>query len=803
MRRQVLFVGLICVAFLVNAQEEKTIDLDEVTIQASSIIRKRDRQLIFPSKDQVRRSMDGLDLTRRMSLPRLWVDPNTKSISMANGNVQLRINGVLASSLEVAALSPEDIKRVEYHDNPGLRYGEGVDIVLDYITIKRTSGGNLGVDLSHQLNTFWMADYIYGKYNRGRSEFSLSSFANGHRYKEAWQDRTEIFHTPDGTFQRTQEGIPGRDYEMYWTTTANYNYTKDDDYFLNAKLNFYYYDYPHNYSNALLRNSESKMTTDLIDNNKSLNTRPSLDLYYFRKLPRKQSLAVNVVGTYSNTDSRHTYREELESIPLTDIYTKVDGKRYSVIGEGIYEKELETGRISAGLKHTQAYTDNVYSGSGDYTTHMTESESYMYAQYVGTWKKLVYNVGLGASRNYLSQENSGSYNRWYFRPQVTLTYTINEVLSARYRYTLRNVNPSLSELSNVEQWIDSLQVRRGNPGLSPFLYHNNAVEFHVNTAKVKAGFTFSYQYQPRMVMEETLYDASRGLFIRTYDNQRSFHRFTPELYLNYSPFGDYLRMNICIREKMDLDVQVAKLKVLRGDFQNQKYRLEDKLLKTFPEEIQKQKTRIAALQQDSQIAAAHPQDKENFCGMTIKGMVYDDKKAAGERLLLARQEMPNADMMLLGTYRGFELNIRFDSFKNEHQAVLRAELSYPVSLGDDARGNITRLDNAIDNFADRIADAENALQNLEQQKQAAEVEVAKPFAQEEELAEKSARLAELNALLNIDRDRSSSQDAPEETEATETPATRPSVLAALGEKTNQPEPVKPFRSYYDKDGDAR
>ena len=104
-------------------------------------------------------------------------------------------------------------------------------------------------------------------------------------------------------------------------------------------------------------------------------------------------------------------------------------------------------------------------------------------------------------------------------------------------------------------------------------------------------------------------------------------------------------------------------------------------------------------------------------------------------------------------------NRRSSSFKNEHQAVLRAELSYPVSLGDDARGNITRLDNAIDNFADRIADAENALQNLEQQKQAAEVEVAKPFAQEEELAEKSARLAELNALLNIDR--SSAQNSPE------------------------------------------
>jgi len=253
-----------------------------------------------------------------------------------------------------------------------------------------------------------------------------------------------------------------------------------------------------------------------------------------------------------------------------------------------------------------------------------------------------------------------------------------------------------------------------------------------------------------------------------------------------------------IREKMDLDVQVAKLKVLRSDYQNQKYRLEDKLLKTFPEEIQKQKTRIAALQQDSQIAAAHPQDKENFCGMTIKGMVYDDKKAAGERLLLARQEMPNADMMLLGTYRGFELNIRFDSFKNEHQAVLRAELSYPVSLGDDARGNITRLDNAIDNFADRIADAENALQNLEQQKQAAEVEVAKPFAQEEELQTKSARLAELDALLNMEH-----QSSRTEPEAEEKPDARPSVLAALEEKADKVEPVRPFKSYLDKDGDAR
>ena len=253
-----------------------------------------------------------------------------------------------------------------------------------------------------------------------------------------------------------------------------------------------------------------------------------------------------------------------------------------------------------------------------------------------------------------------------------------------------------------------------------------------------------------------------------------------------------------IREKMDLDVQVAKLKVLRSDYQNQKYRLEDKLLKHYPEEIQKAKNRIAALKNDAQIADAHPQDKENFCGMTIKGMVFDEKKAAGERLMLACKEMPNADMMLLGTYRGFELNIRFDSFKNEHQIVLRGELSYPVPLGDDPRGNIVRLDNAIGNFADRIADADAALDSLEQQKQAAEVEIAKPFAQEEELQTKSARLAELDALLNMEH-----QSSRIEPEAEEKPDARPSVLAALEEKADKVEPVRPFKSYLDKDGDAR
>ena len=269
--------------------------------------------------------------------------------------------------------------------------------------------------------------------------------------------------------------------------------------------------------------------------------------------------------------------------------------------------------------------------------------------------------------------------------------------------------------------------------------------------------------------------------------------------LSYAEIKALCAGNPLIKEKMDLDVQVAKLKVLKADHQSQKFRLEDKLLTKFPAEIQEQTAKIAALKSDAEIAAAHPQDKENFCGMVIKGMPYDEKKTAGERLILACMELPNTEEQLVGSYRGFELSLRFDTFHKEHQALLKGKLKYPVSLGSDPHGNIVRLDNALSSFADRITAAENELDTLKQQQAAAQVEVAKPFPQEEELAQKSARLAELNAQLDVDE----KHHEPEQDEEEKEDAPRRSVLAALEEKAEKAEPVKPFKSYLDKDGDAR
>jgi len=270
--------------------------------------------------------------------------------------------------------------------------------------------------------------------------------------------------------------------------------------------------------------------------------------------------------------------------------------------------------------------------------------------------------------------------------------------------------------------------------------------------------------------------------------------------LSYAEIKALCAGNPLIKEKMDLDVQVAKLKVLKADHQSQKFRLQDKLLTKFPADIQETNAYIAGVKADAQLAAAHPQVQEGFCGMTIKGVTYDEKKTAGERLVLACSELPNAEEKVIGSYRGFELSLRFDTYRSEYQAILKGQRRYPVALGTDPLGNIIRLDNSLNNFPERINSAENELATLHQQQAAAQIEVEKPFPQEEELAEKSARLAELNAQLDVDE--KSHEPEQDEEEQEDTPR-RPSVLAALEEKSDKPEPVKPFRSYYDKDGDAR
>lgn len=234
--------------------------------------------------------------------------------------------------------------------------------------------------------------------------------------------------------------------------------------------------------------------------------------------------------------------------------------------------------------------------------------------------------------------------------------------------------------------------------------------------------------------------------------------------LSYAEIKALCAGNPLIKEKMDLDIDVARLKVLKADHQSQQYRMEDKLLKYFPVEIEKQTSYIHGFEANMKTVEAHPQIAEGFCGMEIMGKAYTEKADAGEILLAACKDTKSADPVPLGSYRGFQMELSFDSFRNEFDVTLKGAVSHRVALGTDARGNITRLDNALAGIPERLERANEQLNNLYNQQEAAKAEVGKPFPQEAELTAKSQRLAELDAALNTE-DSAEKRDERSEPEA--------------------------------------
>lgn len=203
-----------------------------------------------------------------------------------------------------------------------------------------------------------------------------------------------------------------------------------------------------------------------------------------------------------------------------------------------------------------------------------------------------------------------------------------------------------------------------------------------------------------------------------------------------------------IKEKMTLDTEVANLKLLKANYQNNHYKLEDKLNIYFPKEIDRLQERIKAHDADLRTAVTHPKIEGEFAGMTIGSFNLDSREAAGNAILAVCQSVGSSDSMKIGSYRGFDMELSFNDFTKEHTLRLHGSESYPVTLGDSASGNITRIDNAIEQIADYRSSAQTRLDTLLADKAAAEKELLVPFAKEDELQQKSARLAELNILLD-------------------------------------------------------
>lgn len=523
---------------------EASQQLREITVTAANIVNQADRKVVFPTKKQLEASTNGINLLQALMLPRIEVNPLTKSVEASGGGaVQLCINGVKVSSDDINALQPTDILRIEYIENPGLRYGNA-EAVLNYITRRYETGGSVSLDMTNSPHVVFHNDAISARLNHKKSEFSISYRASPRDFYECWRSNRETFHFEDGTtLNRYEEGKPGHLSELNHAASFTYNYQEPDKYSVNAQAGYWEYKRPHVDYNSDLYNMEyPDLVTEMQDYSNQKERRPYVDLYYQQQLKNRQFLALNLVGTYIYTGSERTYQERMNENLLTDIFSGIRGNKYSVIGEGIYEKVVENGRLSTGLKHTQAFSDNTYRGNLTYKTSMKQANTYLYTEFQGKWQKLNYSLGVGMNRSYLKQKDKNDYQTYTFRPRFSLQYSFSNHFYARLKGDLTNNPPALSELSAVEQMMDSIQIQRGNPNLTPYNQYHTNLYLEYRKGKASIGLSSTYQTSPKAIMESTFVED--GMFVHSYQNQTGFQYFNGELNVRAGMLWNVLQFSL-------------------------------------------------------------------------------------------------------------------------------------------------------------------------------------------------------------------------------------------------------------------
>jgi hypothetical protein len=524
--------------------EEATTRPGEVTVTASNTTYKADRQIVFVTGQQKANASNGINLLNVIQFPRLTVNPVTNAVSLpGDESLQFCINGVKVNHEDVRALQPDEVIRVEYLDNPGLRYG-GADVVINYIVRREVAGGAVSVDLGNAVTTAFGDDQVAAKFNYRKSGFGLNYAVRYREPTEMWADEERTFNFTDGsTVKRFSEGSPGNMTENEHRISFNYNLLEDGTYFFNATLR-------HSFSKEEKMRYSSQYTslhpadrTDTYQGSNSIQRLPSADLYYMRSLKDRQLVILNVVGTYINSGMDRRYEEKKGAVTVSDIVSVVDGDKYSVIGEGIYERTFENaGRFTAGVNHTQAFANNDYSGTVSARTEMDQADSYLYAEYAGAKGKFNYIGGAGLSRSWARQRGGEAYSFYTFRPKLTVQYDFSRSMFIRLKGELYNTSPSLSNLSAVDQYIDTLQVMRGNPALKPNLNYSANLLFNRKTGICGISVLASYLYSPKPVMEDVRREDD--LFIRTVANQKSRQKLNSEWTLSVGPVRKILLVSL-------------------------------------------------------------------------------------------------------------------------------------------------------------------------------------------------------------------------------------------------------------------
>ena len=494
MRKGLWMLSLCFLALPIGAQNEKengekakSVVMKEVTVEAARVTKKVDGLLIIPSAAQREASTDGYSLLAKLSLPRLRVDEVMRTVTplMNDGSVQIRLNGTLASKEDLLSLDPKLVKNIDFIDNPGVRYGEGIGYVIDIQTRRNTTGYVLGADLSNAVTTLNGGNTLYAKYNHKNSELALTFNSSYNDHRGFRSSETADYTLNNGShYLVSRNQTAGRSRRFGNQFEIKYSLADSATYVFQANLSVGGGNTPGNYADFVYRDGTIEKSFRTI--NVSSDFSPTLDLYFFHQLGKHQSVTANVVGSSIYTDKRG-YNGEGRTYAYD-----VDGRTWSLESEAIYENKLKPFTLSAGLEHSMSFTNNEYTGDVSALNKVRRGELYFFSQVKGRWKHFGYSAGVGVANKTYSQGDH-SFDYWTFRPKLTLSYEVLTGLSARYTFeTYRRVS-SYAMVSDARIRENSREWKVGNPNLQPSRVIKNIFDISYNGSRVSCGANIEYR----------------------------------------------------------------------------------------------------------------------------------------------------------------------------------------------------------------------------------------------------------------------------------------------------------------------
>ena len=501
--KRLFFLPLLATMIAVHAQDIKEGEtLQEVTVKGSKVVQRVDGQTIYPTRQQLESSTNGYSLLSKLTLPHLRIDPVMHTITALSnlGNVQVRINGIMASKEDLLALDMKAVQHIDYIDNPGVRYGEGIAYVVNIIVKKPVSGYDIGADLTNTLTAVNGDETFYGKFNYGKSEFGVNYSLDYQNFKGTGYEEQATYELESGEKRSIlRQQLDGQNKSLNHNIQLTYSLS-DSNYVFQSKLSASRDIQPH----RLWSKFDS-----FEDRSSSRTSSPALDLYFHRDFKRHQSLTANAVATYIKTDSHAEHNEG------GNYAYNVTGKTYSLWTEAVYENRLKPFTLSLGAQYGQKYINNVYSGDANADNAMRSSTLYFFGQLKGRLGKLGYMGGLGVSTRYYRQ---AEWNDRFllFRPKLTVAYPLARNLRAKYDFEVSQHVSQIALVSDVSIKQNAMETLVGNPEITPNRVTSHDLRLTYSTPRIMSELQGYWRLNANCNMEK--YTRKDGHFFQTQTN---------------------------------------------------------------------------------------------------------------------------------------------------------------------------------------------------------------------------------------------------------------------------------------------